>query len=361
MPIKKLFRIALYTSPAIGLIIADPQLIALVNPKSGIFRTELLINPVLLFFLVAIGRTIVVFGIWSFNIGFIYLVNKYAKSKISDIARYVTSFLVCLILGYGIRLMVEPLINIPQEGSANEPDIITFYIIRILILFSINTIILIVLNQVLLREKKAIVELENTQLKLKNAEAVNRLLKQQIHPHFLFNALNTLNILIDQKSEQAGDYLVKLSDFLRIAVSFDNISTIKLDEELKLCLDYFEMQKMRFGEALQFTVNIPEDVRNSGFVPVFSLQLLLENAIKHNALTDEYPLYVRMVYNEGRITVSNNINPKSTSEISTGKGLVNLGGRYKIVSGDDILIDEQNSTFSVSIKVLDNDYSNNRR
>jgi two-component system, LytTR family, sensor kinase len=361
-PIKKLFRIALYTSPAIGFLVADPQFISLVTPKSGIFKMEPFINPILLFFLVVLVRSIIIFGIWSFNIGLIYLINKYANVKIRGVIRYVISYLFCLILGYGIRLTLEPFINIPTVNeSLNIYNIIGFYLIRILILISVNTIILITLDLVFMREKKAMIELENTQLKLKNAEAANQQLKQQIHPHFLFNALNTLNILINKKPGQAGDYLVKLSDFLRVAISLDYINTVKLIEELKLCLNYLEMQKIRFGEALQYTVNIKEDVQNSGFVPVFSLQLLLENAIKHNAFTDETPLSISIIYKEGRVIVSNNIKLKSTSEISTGRGLVNLAERYKIISGDEILIDESNKTFSVSIKVLQNDNSNYRR
>jgi len=267
-PTKKNFRIALYTSPAIGFLIADPQFISLITPKSGIFKIEPSINPILLFFMVVLGRTIVIFGIWSFNIGLIYLINKYANIKIRGMIRYGFSYLFCLILGYGIGLMLEPVINIPINEPIDASNMIGFYVIRILILFSINTIILIVLDLVFLREKKAMIELENAQLKFKNAEAANQQLKQQIHPHFLFNALNTLNILINKQPGQAEDYLVKLSDFLRVAISLDNINTVKLGEELKLCLNYLEMQKMRFGEALQFTINIQEDIRNSGFVPV---------------------------------------------------------------------------------------------
>jgi sensor histidine kinase YesM len=362
IPTRKLFKTALYASPAIGFLVADPQFISLVTPKSGIFKVEPIINPILLFFLVVLGRTIIIFSIWSFNIGLIYLINKYANIKIMGVIRYVTSYLFCLIVGCGIGLMLEPIINIPRAyESMNISNIIGLYIIRILILFSINTIILIVLNLVLLHEKKARIELEYAQLKIKNAEAANQQLKQQIHPHFLFNALNTLNILINKQPEQAEDYLVKLSDFLRTTISLDNINTVKLGEELKLCLNYLEMQKMRFGKALQFIVNIQEDVQNSGFVPVFSLQLLLENAIKHNAFTDETPLSISIINKGDRIIVSNNIKLKSTSEISTGRGLVNLAERYKILSGDEILIDEHNNTFSVSIKVLQNDYSNHRR
>ena len=99
-------------------------------------------------------------------------------------------------------------------------------------------------------------------------------LKQQIHPHFLFNSLNTLKALINKSPDDAEDYLIKLSDFLRVTVSTEYDNIVKIKDELKLCLDYLEMQKIRYGEALQFHIDIPEKIVQTGFVPVFSLQLL---------------------------------------------------------------------------------------
>jgi len=112
------------------------------------------------------------------------------------------------------------------------------------------------------------------------------------------------------------------------------------------------MQKIRYGEALQFYASIPEEIAQTGFVPVFSLQLLSENAIKHNALTNETPLQIKIEYNEGNITVSNNLRPKLTTETTTGLGLINLTERYKILSGDEIRIHTTAEQFSVRIKVL---------
>jgi LytS/YehU family sensor histidine kinase len=204
----------------------------------------------------------------------------------------------------------------------------------------------------LLREKKTKVEIENARLKQKNSEALYQQLKQQIHPHFLFNSLNTLKALINKSPDAAEDYLVTLSGFLRMSVSAGNDHMVKIEDELKMCLDYLKMQKIRYGEALQFHADIPEEIAQTRFVPFFSLQLLSENAIKHNVLTNETPLQIKMAYNEGWITVSNNIRPKLTTEATTGTGLINLADRYKILSGDEIQIHTTAEQFSVSIKVL---------
>ena len=228
----------------------------------------------------------------------------------------------------------------------------------IVMAISLNTVILIILDLILLKEKKTKVEIENAQLKLKNTEALNQHLKQQIHPHFLFNSLNTLKSLINKSPDAAEDYLVRLSDFLRTSISSGEDNIVKVSDELKLCLDYLEMQKIRYGSALQFSIDIPDEIYSSGYVPVFSLQLLSENAIKHNSLTDESPLHIKIIYEEERITVSNNLQPKLSTETSPGMGLTNLAERYKILSGDEIIIRTSDNQFSVSIKIIGNENSN---
>jgi LytS/YehU family sensor histidine kinase len=231
------------------------------------------------------------------------------------------------------------------------------YLILTFMVVSINTIVIIIQGLVLLLEKKTLIESENTQLRIKNIEAANQKLKQQLQPHFLFNSLNILKTLIKKQPDDAEAYLKRLSDFLRASVSFDNANTVKFEEELKLCMDYLEMQKIRFGDAILFEINFPDEVK-TGFVPIFSIQLLLENAIKHNAFTIESPLCIRLIYQERWITVSNNIQHKITTESSAGMGLSNLSERYKIISGDEINIQSSDTYFSVSIKVLPDENSN---
>jgi LytS/YehU family sensor histidine kinase len=211
----------------------------------------------------------------------------------------------------------------------------------------------------LLREKKAMIESENAQLKIKNIEATYNQLKQQIHPHFLFNSLSTLKTLIRKEPKDAEIYLKKLSDFLRASITLNNENIVKLSDELKFCLDYLELQKGRFGEALKYSIEIPEEVK-SGFVPVFSVQHLLENAIKHNALTVENPLLIQVKYNNNRIIVTNNIQAKSDTEETTRRGLANLADRYRILSGDEIIFQSDENHFSVSLKILENEDSNHR-
>jgi len=225
----------------------------------------------------------------------------------------------------------------------------------------INTLITMMHDSVLLYEHKMYSELELSKLKAANTEATNLLLKQQIHPHFLFNALNTLKALY-RKDPCAGDtYIVHLANFLRASVYEHDTKVSSLVDEIALLNDYMEMQKIRFGAALICTMTVPEDSLKNYYLPSFSLQPLLENAIKHNDLTEENPLKVSIFQQDDRIVVSNNLQKKKVREASTNNGLANLAERYRLLSQDEIIINENNNLFSVSIKLLTHEYSDHRR
>lgn len=215
-----------------------------------------------------------------------------------------------------------------------------------------NTFVLIVHNHITLLHAKNDAELENARLKFANTEAINQLLRQQIHPHFLFNALNTLKSLIRRHPEKAEEYLIHLSDFLRASISKGHKDIISLRDEIKLSVDYLEMQKMRAGEALKFSIDIDQQALANRWLPAFSLQPLLENAIKHNVLTSEDPLYLDVIQEGDYLKVVNNLQVKHQTEASTGSGLMNLSERYKMLTGEDILIEDDGRTFTVKIKIL---------
>jgi two-component system, LytTR family, sensor kinase len=228
-----------------------------------------------------------------------------------------------------------------------------------LISFCINSFILLFYNYVIMDDYRAYVEIEKSQLKSANAEAANQLLRRQIHPHFLFNALNILKSLykIDQKSGEK--YLIHLSNFLRASFSNNNIKVVPLHDEIRLCEDYLEMQGIRFGKALICTFEIAKESFQNGFLPSFSIQPLIENAIKHNDLTEESPLIIEIKQENDRIKVTNNLQVKENNETSTGSGLANLSERYRIICGEDLCIESDENSFSVSIKILGHENSNN--
>jgi len=352
-PTKKLFRRAFYTSPLIAALITSPFFI---RPSST------LLNGVYAIIII----TLFIFTVFAINIGLIYLTEKYKPNRSINYVRYILSYAICISLAFFVRFILMHIFSDfetrigPSPGNTHSGNIDKWHIFPSLMFnFCLNTVILIIQDLIMLREKQAMFELENAQLKIKNIEATNQQLRQQIHPHFLFNSLNTLKNLIKKRPEMAEEYLVKLSDFLRSSISPGNKNVIKVEDELKISLDYLEMQKIRFNDALKYAFDIPGETGKK-FLPSFSLQLLVENAIKHNALTEEVPLQINVRYKEGRIIVSNNVQKKQVAEESTGIGLANLAERYKIISGDELIINPTEDVFSVSIKVLENESSNHR-
>lgn len=364
---KKLFRIAVYTSTAIGVVTIGPAF--LIGMLLGNISLKITVMLGLLA-LATVGVSLFVFLFWSINIGLLHVGNRTLWFRKWPAFRYLASYLLGLLFMFSLRLSFSGIVDNPvrqqealawklkqlglQPGSLDYMQFNQLFIQLLIIVFvvlSINTVVIFILDFVLLGEKKRRIESENNQLKLKNIEAANQQLKQQLQPHFLFNSLNVLKTLIRKQPDHAEAYLKRLSDFLRASISYDHANMVSLKEELKLSIDYIEMQKIRFDKAICFEMEIAEEVQN-GFLPLFSIQLLLENAIKHNAFTAENPLYINLFYNEGWITVRNNISPKAAQEPTSGLGLINLSERYKILSGDELLISSDDSCFSVSIKVL---------
>jgi hypothetical protein len=368
IPIRKLFRPAFLTTVIIVVLAIipyafSPRIVFYNSTAQGIFFLSLS----LIF-------------IWVINILLLYLTEKYWKGKSGLPARLLSSYLICMVLVLFIRLL---LLSFPGSNDNNAingrklflhtedgifeqtmNDKRNYYkgavYVSIIWGFALNTFVLLILDMVMLRDRKQRMEIENAELKITNIEAINQQLKQQIKPHFLFNSLNTLKSLIKQDTEKAEDYLIKLSDFLRASLVSSTPNTVRLDEELKLCNDYLEMQKMRFGDTFRYSVNIPDNVQQHEYVPVFSLLSLLENAMKHNKFTQELPLDIKIEYKDGTIITTNNLQPKSFSGAFTGLGLENLTKRYQSLSGDEVTIHQDGESFSVCIKTLRNEDSHNR-
>ncbi|WP_177181036.1 sensor histidine kinase [Parapedobacter koreensis] len=223
-----------------------------------------------------------------------------------------------------------------------------------------NGVLLIWQHLSIMQYAKWQVELENSRLAKAKSEATNQLLRQQIHPHFLFNALSTLRALIRKDGNMAEAYLLRLADFLRVAVSSNPAGTATLRDEIKLCRDYLEMQKMRFRDTLRFSITVDESLMDHK-LPLFAVQLLAENAIKHNQLTKSIPLSIIIASEGGWICVKNNIHEKAYIEASAGIGLANLAERYRMLSEEGIEIVRNSEHFLVKIKILSNERPIDRR
>lgn len=172
-------------------------------------------------------------------------------------------------------------------------------------------------------------------------------LKNQLDPHFLFNSLNALDGLIGYDDEKAHRYLQKLSQTFRYTIQHKEVT--ELSEELKLVEAYSYLMKIRFGDNLILEERIEDRYRSSLILPV-SLQLLIENAVKHNTINDKHPLTIRIETTPGgSIRVSNNKNPKLESIPTSKIGLANLAERFLLLFGKGITIEDEAGRFSVEL------------
>ncbi|MEN3322672.1 2TM domain-containing protein [Mariniflexile soesokkakense] len=176
-------------------------------------------------------------------------------------------------------------------------------------------------------------------------------LKNQLDPHFLFNSLNVLSSLIEESPENAQRFTTSLSKVYRYVLEQKNKELVLVDEELEFAKTYMSLLKMRFEDSIIF--DIPEKANNpeSKVVPL-SLQLLLENAVKHNTVTTNRPLHIKIYEDGDSLVVENNLQPKQIVKKSSGVGLNNIMQRYDLLTIKKISISKEASRFTVAIPML---------
>ena len=177
-------------------------------------------------------------------------------------------------------------------------------------------------------------------------------LKNQVNPHFLFNSFNTLVNVIETEPKLAVEYVQKLSEFFRSIVNYRDKNLIYLNEEISLLQNYIYIQRERYGENLKIVIDLKKETLSTFAIPPLTLQLLAENALKHNAISKETPLEIRLFEESGRLVIRNNINRKISKESSSGMGLQNIIGRYRLLTKEKVEIEETVSNFTVSLPLL---------
>lgn len=193
---------------------------------------------------------------------------------------------------------------------------------------------------------------KTAKLKQDRISAQFEALKSQINPHFLFNTLNTLIALIEENPSSAVRYVEQLSDFYRKILQYREQKLIPISDEISLVKSFSYLLNERYGDIL--VINIDVDNQN-GFIVPFSLQMLLENAVKHNVISNEKKLKINIVKKDKAITVSNNLQPKLHKEPSTGFGLQSILQHYEMMTKEPVLIEKTKSRFSVTLPILDYD------
>ena len=195
-------------------------------------------------------------------------------------------------------------------------------------------------------------KLKKEQLERARAEAELEALKNQIDPHFIFNSLNTLSHLIEKDPSKAKLFNDNMADVYRYILQNKARDLVMLGEEIDFLNDYFSLLKIRFENAVLLTINVRDEMREQFLIPPISLQVLAENAIKHNEFTEARPLRILVEATGQDIVVSNNYQKKKLWKPTSKVGLGNLNERYKLTTEKSISVSNTENAFEVSLPLV---------
>lgn len=242
------------------------------------------------------------------------------------------------------------LLNVPTTFYVADPPFEpTFadFIRRLVATFFLIMICYIVFNTLSTHDILQQTKLENEQFKQAHLRAQLVSLQEQISPHFLFNSLSTLKTITHDAD--AKQFVIYLSKVYRYLLNINKNQTTKLSEELKFIHAYLYILRTRFEEALQITINIPDCYHNY-LIPPLSVQLLIENAIKHNVVSIDRPLNIDIYVNDDlKLVVSNPFQPKNKPVESTKLGLQNINDRFRLLFNQEIVVTQSLTHFTITL------------
>lgn len=321
----------------------------------GIFSYLLLVNYTDLQETVAEALNSVgafVFFIIAFNVvGYVtvklssWLNNQYAvniRKRWKILAGYVAVMLMFLLLNYGLLVAAKLMVG------GHSPFTFTGGGFRILIVVWLVELVilgLLLANKSMQNTLK--LQIHASELQEENNKARYTALQNQLNPHFLFNSLNTLIAEIEYDPKNAIGFTKNLSRVYRYVLQCQEKPLVTLGEELEFARSYMFLHAVRLGNCIQWNMDIPDDTHEC-MLPPLTLQLLIENVIKHNTIIVGKPMVIEIGVKDEYLIVSNPVNPKRNNE-SSGVGLLNLSNRCKLILGKDICIINENQFFIVKV------------
>ncbi|MBC8619652.1 histidine kinase [Parabacteroides faecis] len=256
-----------------------------------------------------------------------------------------------VLTGFASNLMGQGFVFLHHQFDIPAIDAMVHHYLHPLRDFIITCIVTGSCYMIHLIRKSQLVSVENEQLRSENLVNQFEALKNQLNPHMLFNSLNTLRSLIRETPDNAQDYLQELSRVLRYTLQGNECMSVTLREEMEFVNAYNFLLKMRYEENLEFDIRIEEEAETLQLPPM-SVQLLIENAVKHNEISNRHPLVIRVCTTGKQLTVSNPIQRKKTASGGLQIGLANLAKRYSLLFKEEIEVREDNNTFIVTIPLI---------
>jgi hypothetical protein len=275
----------------------------------------------------------------------IFEVERFTKRRI--IIGFLGSFILSVFVIFLLRIVEDVLIEgerfeafIQNESSAN-------YLVTIIITFFVTLAFHAFYFYKAYQENKV----KEQKIIAGTASAQFESLKNQIDPHFLFNSLNVLSSLIEENPESAQKFTTSLSKVYRYVLEQKDKELVSVAEELKFAKTYMNLLKMRFENSITFEIPEGFDNEEAKVVPL-SLQLLLENCIKHNVVSEAKPLHVKISIENNQLVVTNNLQKKEVLSDRKGVGLQNIVNRYAILTKRTVLVEENEQEFKIFLPIL---------
>jgi two-component system, LytTR family, sensor kinase len=280
--------------------------------------------------------------VWYYNI---YTLPKYTHRDIVK-GFSVSRLIISLVTGVGVMFLLALLQQELISHLDFGPNMLMIEVRGVLVNVTFYMFIHFLYQNYL--HQKVSIELERT--KVDNLAAQYELLKQQVNPHFLFNSLNTLKYMVENNDEHSVDFILKLSDFYRFTLESRKLDLIPVSEELEILEAYIFLLKARFEDGLDISLKIDKSYYTS-YMPPFTLQLLIENCIKHNVVSLDRPLKVRIYSEDYFIVVENQIQLKRTKEASAGVGLENIKQRYLHLLDKKVIVEPGDTHFTIKLPI----------
>jgi hypothetical protein len=275
----------------------------------------------------------------------VYQTDRFSRNRI--IQGFALSFIVSVIVIFLLRIVEDVVIEgqTIQQFLANEKP--SNYIVSVVITFVVTLAIHAIYFYKAYQENKV----KEQKIIAGTASAQFESLKNQIDPHFLFNSLNVLSSLIEENPESAQKFTTSLSKVYRYVLEQKDKELVSVAEELKFAKTYMNLLKMRFENSITFEIPEGFDNEEAKVVPL-SLQLLLENCIKHNVVSEAKPLHVKISIENNQLVVTNNLQKKEVLSDRKGVGLQNIVNRYAILTKRTVLVEENEQEFKIFLPIL---------
>lgn len=290
-------------------------------------------------------------SIFSFFCWFVHVILMDSKKLRKIIPnKFLYGFLSILFVGqfaYGYHILFSETISEVLQLQRMTPE--KKFLLLLLRGLSISGFYYFIIYSFHVAAEKQKHELEIEQLKQAQLHANLTSLKEQISPHFLFNTLNTLTSLTQEA--EVKDYINELANVYRYVLNYKDENSASLDQELHFIESYLYIIKTRLEDSIEISIHADSAIRNSK-IPPLTLQILIENAVKHNIAAAHQPLKIKIFREADYLIVQNNFQPKQSVNHSTGKGLENISQRYRLIFGKEICIEKHQGVFLVKLPII---------